>query len=509
MSSAISAELRARFVDNGQGHIFTYVDSGAVPDDAARAFAAQLNAIDVPLVNELFSATMAAAATPEVAASLSPCRNVTVLSSTPAGVVSSWRDRALRAVAAGQLAALILAGGQGTRLGFDRPKGEYDIGLPSGRSLFALMAARVQRLRELARELDGAGADAPLPSLPIYVMTSPMTDKDTREFWTAQAFFGLPEADVRFFSQGTLPCLSLAGKIILESGGAVAEAPDGNGGIYRAMHLSGVVADMRARGVVGVHVFAVDNAIVRIADPVFLGFCLERDADVGSKVCPKAGPHEKVGVLCEVGGVHRVVEYSEMDKASAELRNADGSLSFNAGNICIHYFSRAFLEGPCSPEQLPKVYHLAKKVRFMRGGARFGVRENGGQRLPPITPLPHPSLPPNAAAAYSSSNPSPQSTPVDCVRGPRRQNYGQGRHGCEVWRRWHQRYQTRVIHIRRVPSSSANGRPRNREGTGVLPRQKRTRLCGRLTRHGTRAPEHAPQGLALRSRRDCHRGWSC
>jgi UDP-N-acetylglucosamine/UDP-N-acetylgalactosamine diphosphorylase len=102
---------------------------------------------------------------------------------------------------------------------------------------------------------------------------------------------------------------------------------------------------------------------VRPADPAFLGFCLARDADVGSKVCAKAGPHEKVGVLCEVGGVYSVVEYSEMPREAAERRGADGALEFNTGNLCIHYYSTAFLAGPCSPAQLPKVYHLAKKVR--------------------------------------------------------------------------------------------------------------------------------------------------
>jgi UDP-N-acetylglucosamine/UDP-N-acetylgalactosamine diphosphorylase len=285
--------------------------------------------------------------------------------------VAAWRAAGVAAVRAGQVAALILAGGQGTRLGSDRPKGEYDVGLPSAKSLFQLQCERARRLRdEAGGEGNAAGA-----RLPLYVMTSPMTDADTRAFFAAHANFGLPADDVRFFCQGTLPCMTIggsggaggapaaAGKIMLESGGRVAEAPDGNGGIYRALHLSGCVADMQARGVRGVHVFAVDNAVVKVADPVFVGFCLERGADVGSKACPKAGPHEKVGVLCVRGGRHTVVEYSEMDRAAAELRDAaTGELAFNAGNICIHWFSTAFLAGPCSPERLPKVYHLARKA---------------------------------------------------------------------------------------------------------------------------------------------------
>lgn len=357
----IPASLRERYEAAGQGHIFRFADSGKLTEAQVAGLVRQLEGIDVPLVNDLYSATMAASSAPPSAATLTPCNDVTSLSATPVERAAAWRSAGLSAIAAGQVAALILAGGQGTRLGFDRPKGEYDMGLPSGRTLFELQAGRIQRLRVLAAS---SASTAALPSLPLYIMTSPMTDKDTREFWAEKAYFGLPREDVVFFSQGTLPCLTLSGgKIMLESGGVVAEAPDGNGGIYRAMHLQGVIADMQRRGVLGIHAFAVDNAIVLPADPVFMGFCMAQGAEVGAKVCPKAGPHEKVGVLCRVGGKFSVVEYSDMDKAAAELRTESGALVFNTGNLCMQFYSIGFLAGPCSPENLPKVYHLAKKVR--------------------------------------------------------------------------------------------------------------------------------------------------
>ena len=357
----MSTELRAAYSASHQSHVFEYLDAGRLSAPEGAALLAQLAAIDPALVGELYAATTAAAASAAPAGALAPCNDVTRPSDVGAAAVEGWRAAGLAAIAAGHAAALILAGGQGTRLGFDRPKGEYDIGLPSGRTLFALQAARLNRLRALA-----AGPGGALPSLPLYIMTSPMTDADTRAYWAAERFFGLPPEDVMFFSQGTLPCLSPEGRILLEAGGRVSEAPDGNGGIYRALHVQGVVADMRRRGVRGVHAFAVDNAVVLPACPVFLGLCLASGADVGSKVCAKAGPHEKVGVLCKVGGAFSVVEYSEMDKAAAELRGADGQLVYNTGNLCIHYYSVDFLEGPCSPAQLPKVYHLAKKVRRAR-----------------------------------------------------------------------------------------------------------------------------------------------
>ncbi len=330
----------------------------------ASALIAQLSRIDVTLVNDLFRETMASTSSGSsgVAAdtSIEPCQTVTRLAGADAGKVDAWRAAGLAAIAQGRVGGLILAGGQGTRLGFDRPKGEYDVGLPSHKTLFQLQAERVTRLKETAAK--EAGRDPKDVSLPVYVMTSPMTDADTRSTWSAHSNYGLPASDVFFFCQGTLPCLTFDGKIMLETAGAVAEAPDGNGGIYRALHLSGALADMQRRGLAGVHVFAVDNAVVKAADPVFFGFCLESDADVGSKSCPKAGPHEKVGVLCRRQGAYTVVEYSEMDKASAELRDpSTGELVFNTGNICIHYFSTAFLAGPCSPASLPKVYHVARK----------------------------------------------------------------------------------------------------------------------------------------------------
>lgn len=314
-------------------------------------------------MNELHHATMEAtardAATGPVAAKLAPCRDVTSLSTASAEDKAGWYNAGLRGIAAGHLAVLILAGGQGTRLGSSKPKGEYNIGLPSQKPLFQLQAERVIKLKSLAAAATGAAGAV---SYPVYVMTSPMTDADTRSYWIEHDYFGLPKEDVVFFSQGTLPCLTEDGKIILETGSHVAAAPDGNGGIYRALHLSGAVADMERRGVQGVHVFAVDNAIVKAGDPTFCGFCLQRAADVGSKACPKAGPHEKVGVLCLRDGVYSVVEYSEMDKATAEMRDDKGQLLFNAGNICIHYYSLGFLQTACHPDRLPRVYHLARKA---------------------------------------------------------------------------------------------------------------------------------------------------
>ena len=364
----MSDSLRKVYSDNEQSHVFEFLDRNLIPVEDRETFLSSLSLIDVPLVNELFQATAAASSAPAVSELLEPCKDVTRVSTTSQEQLLEWRNVGLQGIATGKFAVLILAGGQGTRLGSDRPKGEYNIGLPSGKCIFQLQAERVIKLIEEAEKVfneneEGSGVGKRRVSLPVYVMTSPMTDADTRAFFESKAFFGLPTEDVRFFCQGTLPCLTDNGKIMLESAGKVAEAPDGNGGIYRALHLSGCISDMKTRGIKGVHVFSVDNVIIKVGDPVFLGFCYTRGADVGSKACPKAGPHEKVGVLCKRGGRYTVVEYSEMDKASAELVDVTtNELVYNAGNICIHYYSIDFLEKECSPAGLPKVYHFAKKA---------------------------------------------------------------------------------------------------------------------------------------------------
>ena len=274
--------------------------------------------------------------------------------------VAAWTAAGLDAVAKGAVAVLTLAGGQGTRLGFDKPKGMYNLKLPSGKTLFHLQADRVHGLRKAA----AAAAGAPLHTvvLPWVIMTSPMTHQDTVQFFKEQAYFGMSEEHVLFFSQGTLPCLTADGKIMLQDSSTVAEAPDGNGGIYRALHLSGTYARLESLGVQHVHVFAVDNALVKVGDPAFVGYCAAAEADVGAKVCAKAHAHEKVGVLCRRQGKFAVVEYSDMPDSAKEETNADGSLRFSAGNLCIHYYSMQFLGSKATPDTLPKVYHVARKA---------------------------------------------------------------------------------------------------------------------------------------------------
>jgi UDP-N-acetylglucosamine/UDP-N-acetylgalactosamine diphosphorylase len=288
----------------------------------------------------------------------------TVRRSTDAAQVKESRTVGLKAIRSGEVAALVLAGGQGTRLGFDGPKGKYDIGLPSGRTLFQLFAERIARLGELA---DDSTTTTTTAAIPFYIMTSPINHNDTVSFFKENSYFGLSSENVKLFQQGMLPCLTNEGKIIMQSSHEVAMAPDGNGGIYSSLAASGTLDDMARRGVKYIHVFSIDNALTKPADPVFVGYCISQGADCGNKVVWKAAPHEKVGVMASnKANKPCVVEYSDITTEMAERTddNDINRLVFGAGNICNHFYTLDFLRDVVLPN-FGDMYHVAqKKIPF-------------------------------------------------------------------------------------------------------------------------------------------------
>ena len=289
-------------------------------------------------------------------------------SASDAELNASSNHAGLEAIRAGSMAAILLAGGQGTRLGLSGPKGKADIGLPSGRTLFALIAERIQKLRVLASVSDDGDGSSSLPSLPLFIMTSPMNHEETENYFKDNHYFGLPSTDVICFRQGTLPCVEVEGddtstmKIIQESADQVARAPDGNGGIFPALQSTGCLEDMVKRGIEHLHVFSVDNALVRPADPAFVGYCINQKADCGNKSLWRAAPDEKVGVLVTKDDRPMVVEYSELSASMASAVDETGKLKYGAANICSHYFSVDFIRNTvltASASDIP--YHIARK----------------------------------------------------------------------------------------------------------------------------------------------------
>lgn len=269
------------------------------------------------------------------------------------GRLEEYRTRGLEEISKGHVGVILMAGGQGSRLGVSYPKGMYDVGLQSKKTLFQLQAERILKVQQLAAQRHGRHG-----AITWYIMTSAPTYDETLNFLKSNKYFGLNEKDVVIFKQGLLPCFNFDGKILLSRKNELALAPDGNGGIYKALEVNGVLDDFKKRGVLYLHCHSVDNILVKVADPVFVGYCVVKSADVGAKVVQKNSPTECVGVLCLVENKVQVVEYSEITEKTANLKNPDGELTFNAGNICNHFFSAEFLRR-IAKLQMP--LHVAKK----------------------------------------------------------------------------------------------------------------------------------------------------
>uniref|UniRef100_A0A7S1KL96 UDP-N-acetylglucosamine diphosphorylase n=1 Tax=Percolomonas cosmopolitus TaxID=63605 RepID=A0A7S1KL96_9EUKA len=289
--------------------------------------------------------------------------------------------RGLQHLQSGKIGVLLLAGGQGTRLGFHKPKGCYRIdGL--SRSLYEMQALQIRRLQRLEatseasldmilKQEDGDKSSQSMHHsssahklgevrclIQWYIMTSPFTDDDTKAFFEKHNYFGLQKHQIHFFQQGSLPCMTEDGKFILETEKRIACAPDGNGGVYTSLQNSGILKHMRENGVQGLHMYCVDNALAKIADPIFIALCMEKEVKFAAKVIPKSYPEERVGVFAERNGKDLcVVEYSEMP---SDFQNDS---KFNHANILSFFYTTEFLEecaSNVSKGRLP--YHVARKM---------------------------------------------------------------------------------------------------------------------------------------------------
>lgn len=250
------------------------------------------------------------------------------------GDAAAWKQAEAvgeEALRVGRVAAFTVAGGQGTRLGYDGPKGTFAVTPVKRKPLFQVFAEKIQ----------AAGRRHGKP-LHWFIMTSHANHEATESFFAENRFFGHDRGRVHFFRQGRMPAVDFHGRILLETPSSLALSPDGHGGSLRALHRSGALDLMKSEGVDILSYFQVDNPLVRCVDPAFLGWHLRRGSEMSSKMVPKAGPEEKVGHFCIQDGRLVVIEYSDLPAAMQRETNPDGSLRFNAGSIAIHVIDREF-----------------------------------------------------------------------------------------------------------------------------------------------------------------------
>lgn len=273
-----------------------------------------------------------------------------------------------KALQEGKVGAVLLAGGQGTRLGLDRPKGTLNIGINRELYLFE------QLIRNLMDVTDEVGA-----YVPLYIMTSNINNQDTKAFFEEHSYFGYPKDYIKFFVQEMEPACDYEGRIYMESDTKVAMSPNGNGGWFGSMVNAGLLSDIKERGIEWINVFAVDNCLQRIADPLFIGATIAYGCESGAKVVRKAAPDEKVGVLCTEDGRPSIAEYYEMTEEMATARKGNGGLLYGFGVILNYVFSEKKLE-EIADARMPihvvekKIPHIDETGNFVKPDAPNGYK---------------------------------------------------------------------------------------------------------------------------------------
>lgn len=274
---------------------------------------------------------------------------------TQGGDAARWdeaREMGETALRRGSVAAFVVAGGQGTRLGYDKPKGLFPVTPIHGKSLFQVFAEKIK-----------AAENTYESTIPWFIMTSNVNHADTVDFLETNQYFGLHPNQVHCFRQGRMPAIDTEGKILMSSKGSIAMSPDGHGGSLRALVRSGATKIMEESGIDVLSYFQVDNPLIKAIDPSFIGFHLQSEAGMSSKMIPKAYPEEKLGVFCKQKGKTVVIEYSDLPVDLMHATNKEGQLKFLSGSVAIHTLSRDFINqmggGDASSPSLP--FHRANK----------------------------------------------------------------------------------------------------------------------------------------------------
>lgn len=344
-----------------QEHLLDFIDT--LPEDWAENLLEQIRSIDFELMEGLYCDAVESRENNLFAKrEVSPIHSDS-LSAMEESTVKEYRETGMKVLSRGTAAAVTMAGGQGTRLGHSGPKGTFDIGLPSKKTLFHLQAERLTALSQQCGKW-----------ISWYIMTSHENHRETVQYFENNMYFGYPEEEINFFTQGRLPMLDTEGKILLKEKEEINFGPDGNGGVFLSLKKSGALEDMKKRGVRWVFICGVDNALVRMADPVFIGYAVHSNKAAASKSVRKKYPEERVGVFCRENGRPSMIEYTELPEEYVRKTGADGELLFGDANIIAHLFEMDVLLR-IADRGLP--YHTAfKKASYIdRRGTKVSPEE--------------------------------------------------------------------------------------------------------------------------------------
>ena len=345
------SDIRDRIEELGQEHLFAFWEKR--PEAMQQRLVEDISSLDLAVVRELRQLVAASAAAPtagsgsagaaDAEADLAPAPYVPLAESSGDAAARAAGEEEIRR---GRTAFLTVAGGQGSRLGFEGPKGMFPVTPLRKLTLFALFAEKLLAARRWY------GAD-----IPWLIMTGPQNHAATEEYFASQDWFGLGRDSVHLFAQAVLPSFSPDGRLLMAPDGGLFVNPNGHGGVIEALRRSGSLAAMREQRVQHLFYFQVDNPLVRVPDPVFLGFHCRARSRISAKVVEKAYPGEKLGVIVTSGGKPRVIEYSDLDETRMNARGPDGKLYYGQGSIAIHILDVPFLESP----DLSMPWHMARK----------------------------------------------------------------------------------------------------------------------------------------------------
>ena len=338
-------DSRGRLEELGQEHLFAHWDKR--PGALRQRLLEDLASLDLAVVQELraiITGTSGPAAAPAASdREIAPAPYIPLSASR---TDAEAREAGEQEIRRGRTAFLTVAGGQGSRLGFDGPKGMFPVTPLRKITLFALFAEKLQA----ARRWYGA-------EIPWLIMTGPQNHEATEEYFESQKWFGLGRDTVHMFMQGSLPSFSPEGRLLMAPDGGLAFNPNGHGGVIEALRRSGLLGEMKKQRVQHLFYFQVDNPLVRVPDPVFLGFHCRARSRISAKVVEKAYPEEKLGIIAMQDGRPLVIEYSDLDEARMRAHTPDGRLYYAQGSIAIHILDVPFLESP----ELRMPWHMARK----------------------------------------------------------------------------------------------------------------------------------------------------